>query len=638
MPVAHKKRRLSAGVELLEDGTAHARVWAPRCRTVDVVLEGAGRAAANVRLARESDGFHSGELANVVAGDRYWFRLDDDRNRPDPVSRWQPDGPHGPSAIVDPASFAWTDGAWRGVTQAGQVIYELHVGTFTPEGTWAAAAERLSHLADVGITVIEMMPVADFAGRWGWGYDGVNLYAPTRLYGTPDDLRRFIDRAHALGIGVILDVVYNHLGPDGNYLGDFSDDYVTDRYKNDWGASLNFEGPRAARDFFAENAAYWVDEYHFDGIRLDATQDIHDASPEFLVAELTRRARAAAAPRSLYVVAENEPQDPLLVRAPESGGYGVDALLNDDFHHSALVALTGRREAYYTDYTGAPQELVSATKYGYLYQGQWYSWQEKPRGGSALDLPATRFVHFLENHDQVANSSLGKRIHQITSPGRWRAVTALTLLGPATPLIFQGEEFAASTPFLFFADHGGDLRDAIREGRRQFLQQFPSMQDPNVSGVLPLPDDPETFARCKLAWRERDRHHEALALHRDLLRLRRSDPGIASPGRVDGAVLGTHAFVLRYDVGGPNPRLLLVNLGAGVDLSPLPEPLLAPPTGMTWTVQWSSDAVVYGGAGDAPLHPHPEWRLHAESAVLLTPEPRVRGTVEDSHAGSTKGG
>jgi maltooligosyltrehalose trehalohydrolase len=483
-----------------------------------------------------------------------------------------------------------------------------------------------------------MMPVADFAGRWGWGYDGVNLYAPTRLYGTPDDLRRFIDRAHALGIGVILDVVYNHLGPDGNYLGDFSDDYVTDRYKNDWGASLNFEGPRAARDFFAENAAYWVDEYHFDGIRLDATQDIHDASPEFLVAELTRRARAAAAPRSLYVVAENEPQDPLLVRAPESGGYGVDALLNDDFHHSALVALTGRREAYYTDYTGAPQELVSATKYGYLYQGQWYSWQEKPRGGSALDLPATRFVHFLENHDQVANSSLGKRIHQITSPGRWRAVTALTLLGPATPLIFQGEEFAASTPFLFFADHGGDLRDAIREGRRQFLQQFPSMQDPNVSGVLPLPDDPETFARCKLAWRERDRHHEALALHRDLLRLRRSDPGIASPGRVDGAVLGTHAFVLRYDVGGPNPRLLLVNLGAGVDLSPLPEPLLAPPTGMTWTVQWSSDAVVYGGAGDAPLHPHPEWRLHAESAVLLTPEPRVRGTVEDSHAGSTKGG
>ena len=623
MPVANRKRRLSAGVELFEDGIAHARVWAPRCRTVDVLLDrGGGRDASPVRLARDADGFHSGELTGVAAGDRYWFRLDDDRNRPDPVSRWQPDGPHGPSAIVDPTTFAWTDQAWAGVKRDGQVLYELHVGTFTPEGTWASAADRLLDLADVGITIIEMMPVADFPGRWGWGYDGVNLYAPTHLYGTPDDLRRFVDRAHTAGLGVILDVVYNHLGPDGNYLGDFSLDYVTDHYKNDWGSSLNFEGPRPARDFFVENAAYWIDEYHVDGLRLDATQDIHDASTEFVVAELTRRARAAAGSRGIYVVAENEPQAPVFVRDPSQGGYGVDALLNDDFHHCALVALTGRREAYYTDYTGSPQELVSSVKYGYLYQGQWYSWQNQARGGSALDLPSAAFVHFLENHDQVANSSFGKRAHQLTSPGRWRALTALTLLGPATPLLFQGEEFAASTPFLFFADHGGDLREAIREGRRQFLQQFPSLQDPKAAGVLPLPDDPDTFTSCKLDWRERGLHHEALALHRDLLRLRKSDAVIGAPGRIDGAVLGTNAFVIRYHVGERDGRLLLINLGADLDLTPLPEPLLGPPAGMRWVVRWSSDAVIYGGPGDPPLQSEPTWRLHGESAVLFAPAAR----------------
>jgi len=625
MAVANRKRRLTAGVELLDGGIAHARVWAPRCRTVAALIERAGSRGSNsVRLERDSDGFHSGDLPSVAAGDRYWFRLDDDRNRPDPVSRWQPDGPHHASAIVDPTSFAWTDHSWPGVRRDGQVLYELHIGTFTPEGTWAAAAERLRDLAEIGVTLIEMMPIADFSGRWGWGYDGVNLYAPTHLYGAPDDLRRFIDRAHAVGLGVILDVVYNHLGPDGNYLADYSLDYFTDRYKNDWGPSLNFEGPRPARDFFVENAAYWIDEYHFDGLRLDATQDIHDASPEHVVAELARRARAAAGSRGLYIVAENEPQDPIFVRDASRGGYGVDALLNDDFHHAALVALTGRREAYYTDYTGSPQELVSAVKYGYLYQGQWYSWQNQTRGGSALDLPATAFVHFLENHDQIANSSFGKRTHQLTSPGRWRTLTALTLLGPATPLLFQGEEFAASTPFLFFVDHGGDLRDAIREGRRQFLQQFPSLQDPKVMGVMSLPDDPDTFARCKIDWRERGLHHEALALHRDLLRLRKTDPVIAAraaPARIDGAVLGTHAFVIRYNVGGDDARLLLVNLGADLDLTPVPEPLLGPPAGTRWAVLWSSDAVVYGGPGDAPLQAEPTWRLRAESAVLVAPEP-----------------
>jgi len=622
MTVANCRRRLSAGVEIPESGVAHARVWAPACQTVEVVVERAVGPWLTVPLERAPDGFFSGLLEGVHAGDRYWYQLDSARRRPDPVSRFQPDGPHGPSAIVDPSQFPWTDARWPGAPAEGQVLYELHVGTFTPEGTWAAASARLEDLARLGITVVEMMPVADFAGRWGWGYDGVNLYAPTRLYGSPDDLRRFVDRAHASGLGVILDVVYNHLGPDGNYLAEFSADYFTDRYANDWGRSLNFEGPKPARHFFSENAAYWIEEFHFDGLRLDATQDVHDASAEHVLAEIVRRARRAAGERRLLVVAENEPQQTLLVRDPSDGGYGIDALLNDDYHHTVLVALTGRREAYYTDYTGSPQELISTVKHGHLYQGQWYSWQNKRRGTPGLDLPGTTFVHFLENHDQIANASFGKRVHQVSSPGRYRAMTALTLLGPATPLIFQGQEFASSSPFLYFADHRDDLREGVRQGRRQFLAQFPRTLDPDLRDAVPMPDDPHTFRKCRLDWAERAANAQTLALHRDLLHIRQSDPTIVASARrkVDGAVLAPQAFALRYAGSGTDDRLLLINLGADLDLTPLAEPLLAPPAGSQWVLQWNSEAVSYGGSGRAPLRSHPAWHLPGESALLLRPE------------------
>jgi maltooligosyltrehalose trehalohydrolase len=627
MTVAHQKRRLTCGVELQAEGGAHARVWAPDCRSVELVLlqteRGGGRAERVLPLDREPDGYFSGVIDAAAPGDCYWYQLDGERRRPDPFSRFQPSGPHGPSAIVDPSAFRWTDEGWKGLSAAGQVLYELHVGTFTPDGTWSAAAGRLPHLRDLGVTTIEMMPIAEFAGRWGWGYDGVDLYAPTHLYGEPDDLRRFLDRAHAIGIGVILDVVYNHLGPSGNYLSEYSRDYFTKKYNNDWGESLNFEGPRAARELFVQNAAYWIDEYHFDGLRLDATQDIHDASPEHVVAELTRAARAAAGARRVFIVAENEPQDARLVRDPSHGGYGVDAFLDDDYHHCAVVALTGHREAYYSDYTGAPQEFVSSVKYGFLYQGQYYSWQKKNRGTAALDLPHTAFVRFLENHDQVANSAHGKRLHQLASPGRYRALTALTLLGPATPLLFQGQEFASSVPFLFFADHDDDLRAAIRAGRREFLAQFPSIRDGQVS--LAEPDDPQTYEGCKLDWSEAGTNAAALALHHDLLEIRRQDPVVAAAAtasRIDGAVLTPHSFVLRYDPGARDDRLLLVNLGTDADLTPIREPLLAPPAAARWTVQWSSDDVKYGGTGAASLRTEPAWRLKAESAVLLRPEPR----------------
>jgi maltooligosyltrehalose trehalohydrolase len=626
-----RPRRLSAGIELQDDGTASVRVWAPRCTRVDVVLE--RERADAVALDREADGFFSAVLRNVAAGDRYWFRLDAKALRPDPVSRYQPDGPHGPSVIVDPRAFRWTDAGWPGVVPAGQVFYEMHVGTFTPEGTWSAAAEQLAALAHLGVTIIEMMPVADFPGRFGWGYDGVNLYAPTRLYGTPDDLRAFVNHAHALGLGVILDVVYNHLGPDGNYLTEYSPDYFTDRYKNDWGQAINFEGPRPARDFFIENGGYWIDEFHFDGLRLDATQDIHDSSDEHVIKAIASRARSCSGNRRVYIVAENESQDTVLIRPASEGGYGVDAAWNDDYHHNALVSLTGRREAYYTDYTGTPQEILSSIKYGYLYQGQWYSWQQKRRGTSTRGLSPTSFVHFLENHDQVANSAFGRRVHELTSPGRYRTMTALTLLGPATPLLFQGQEFASSAPFLFFADHGPDLAEAIGTGRREFLEQFPSITDPGVRQALAPPGAIETFRRCTLDFGERERHAEAYALHRDLLRLRRSDPVIArgAEALVDGAVLGPDLFLVRLEVA-DDCRLMIVNLGTSADLGSVAEPLLAAPVGCRWEVSWSSEAVRYGGDGQAPFDGSAESHVPAEALLLLRPvvvEPRTTQAEHD---------
>jgi maltooligosyltrehalose trehalohydrolase len=627
MPVESYTRRLSAGVEV-QAGGVHARVWAPACRSVEMVVEAARSAESRLTpLVPDGDGYFAAHV-DAAAGDRYWFRLDGDRLRPDPASRYQPEGPHGPSLIVDPSRFPWTDEGWTGVAPVGQVLYELHVGTFTPEGTWRAAMEHLPYVAALGVTVIEMMPVADFAGRFGWGYDGVDLYAPTRLYGAPDDLRAFVNRAHGLGVGVVLDVVYNHLGPDGNYLAEFSPDYFTSRYHNDWGQALNFEGPAPARDFFVENAGYWIDEFHFDGLRLDATQDIHDASREHVIASIVRRARQAAGTRSVYVVAENEPQQTRLVRPSSAGGYGVDALWNDDFHHTAVVSLTGRREAYYTDYKGAAQEFISCAKYGYLYQGQWYTWQTQRRGQPGLDLPPHAFVAYLENHDQVANTPFGVRLHQVASAARLRALTALTLLGPATPMLFQGQEFAASSPFLYFADHKPELNESIRKGRREFLSQFPSINDPEVQEALPSPVDETTFQRCKLNPAERERHTGALVLHRDLIHLRRADPVLRGGGgcRFDGAVLAPEAFLLRYLAGADGDRLLIVNLGCDLDLQPVPEPLLAPPAGSRWVTQWSSTSVKYGGQGTPPVRPHSHLHVPGEAAVLLRSEP---GPIDD---------
>jgi len=610
------QRRLPVGAEPGSAGV-HFRVWAPSRKAVTVVID--GRA---YRLEQENDGYFSSTIESAGPGTQYQFRLDDGaRLVPDPASRFQPQGPHGPSQVVNASDYEWKDGTWPGVRMEGQVIYEMHIGTFTREGTWKSALQLLPQLADTGITLLELMPVADFPGSFGWGYDGVDLFAPTRLYGTPDDFRAFVDRAHNLGLGVILDVVYNHLGPDGNYLKEFSPAYFTDRYVNEWGEAINFDGEDSepVREFFTANASYWIDEFHLDGLRLDATQQMFDSSSEHILAAIGREARRAAGRRSIVLIAENEPQDARLVRPFEAGGYGLDALWNDDFHHTARVALSGHNEAYYSDYRGSPQEFISATRWGFLYQGQYYMWQRQRRGTPALDVAAPCFVSYLQNHDQVANSAHGMRPHMMSSPGRYRALTALLLLGPATPMLFQGQEYGASTPFLYFSDHNEELAALVTKGRGEFLAQFPSIGRSHTEFLMGEPNDRSTFERCKLDQGERARNIHWVALHEDLLKLRRDDPVFRAQraDRLHGAVLGPEAFVLRWFGAADGDRLLLIILGLDLHLRPAPEPLLAPPPGAVWELLWCSDDARYGGAGYPPMRKAGTWNIPGHTAVVM---------------------
>ena len=403
------QRRYPIGAEVIGKDQTHFRVWAPKAREVDVVLEdGAGSKPLIFPLTPEPSGYLSGAV-NVGAGSRYRFRVNGGKNfYPDPASRFQPEGPHGPSCVIDPRQFPWRDTNWSGVKLEGQVIYEMHIGTFTKQGTWRAATEQLAELARIGITVIEMMPVAEFPGKFGWGYDGVDLFAPSHLYGTPDDLRTFVDRAHPLGLAVILDVVYNHFGPDGNYLGVFSDDYLVREKENEWGNAINFDGPNSGpvREFFITNGRYWIEEFHFDGFRFDATHAIRDQSTEYIIGAVGRAARDAARSRSILLIAENDLQEAKMTRPISEGGDDLDGIWNDDFHHSTVVALTGRNEAYYGDYRGTPQEFISAAKHGFLYQGQARSWRNALRGTPTRGIPPEVFVCFIENHDQIANFTI----------------------------------------------------------------------------------------------------------------------------------------------------------------------------------------------------------------------------------------
>jgi maltooligosyltrehalose trehalohydrolase len=614
------ERRLPIGAECLPAGGAGFRVWAPEARRVALILrKSSGGDEIVAPLRNEGNGYFSRHEPHAGAGDRYWFALDEGRRLPDPASRFQPEGPTGPSLLIDPHTYEWHDRSWPGVRLAGQVIYELHIGTFTREGTWRAAAERLAHLRDTGITLLEIMPVHDFCGRYGWGYDSVNFFAPMRCYGMPDDFRAFVDHAHTLGLGVVLDVVYNHVGPHGDYFKSYSQHYFSQSNTTEWGQSFNFDGPqaKAVREFFSANAGYWVDEFHLDGLRFDATQNIYDESPTHILCEISAHARRVAT-RSIVLIAENEPQDSRRMRGHEAEAWGIDAMWNDDFHHAAVVALTGHNEAYYSDYRGRPQEFVAAAKYGFLYQGQYYGWQSQRRGHPTQGLPPAAFINFLENHDQIANLGRGQRLRELCHPGAYRAMTALLLLGPQTPLLFQGQEYGATTRFTFFADHEEPLASAVKKGRFEFLAQFPSMASVETQARLPDPGDPAVFEACRLDPAERERHRALYDLHRDLLRLRREDPVFRAQAAdgLDGAVLSDEVFALRY-AGADGGRLLLLNLGRDLHLSPVPEPLLAPPTDRVWELLWSSEHPRYDGLGGQALESAAGWFIPGHAAFVF---------------------
>lgn len=608
------KKRLPVGAESQDAGGVHFRLWAPAADRVTVEVEG----GPSRELSQEPGGYFSGLVEEAGAGTRYRFRLDGQDNAlPDPVSRFQPDGPHGASQVIDPASFTWSDAGWRGIAREHLVIYELHIGTFTAKGTWEAASRHLPALAALGITAVEMMPIADFPGEFGWGYDGVDQFAPTRLYGSPDDLRRFVDRAHGLGLAVLLDVVYNHFGPDGNYLRAYAPAYFSQKHATEWGEAFNFDGPDSGpvREFFVANAGYWIEEYHFDGLRLDATHRIYDDSEDHILAAIGRRVREAAAGRATHIAAENDAQVARLARPPEVGGYGLDGLWNDDFHHAARVALTGRREFYYRDFTGGAGEFAAIAKYGYLFQGQ----DSSGRGTASFDLPAAAFVNYLENHDQIAHSGAGLRGHLLSSPGCWRAMTAYLLLSPGVPLLFQGQEFSASAPFLYFAHHEGELGRLVREGRTEYLAGFPSLASSEMRERLDDPTDAQTFRRCVLDDGERQRNTAALALHRDLIALRRK-VFAAGPRRIDAATLGDSAWVLRYfGADGGDPLLLIVNLGVDQRHETIAEPLLAPVDERPWRLKWSSEHPAYGGTGIPEPVADGIWRIPGHAAIVLAP-------------------
>jgi maltooligosyltrehalose trehalohydrolase len=570
---------------------------------------------------KDEAGYFSGLVPIATAGMLYRYRLDNGDAYPDPCSRYQPQGPHGPSLIVDPSTYAWRYPDWQGVRMQGQVIYELHVGTFTPEGTLDATIGQLDELKDCGVTVIELMPLAEFPGRWNWGYDGVDLFAPAHVYGDPDALKRFVDAAHERGLGVILDVVYNHFGPDGNYLPAFSDLYLTDRHPNEWGQAINFDGQGSGpvREFFIQNACYWITEFKLDGLRLDAVHAIYDDSPVHVLAELSRQARVAAGARSIVLIAECESQLITTIQSIEDGGWGLDGVWSDDFHHISRVALTGRGQAYYSDYRGTAQELLSVIKRGFVYQGQRYQWQKKPRGTVVKNEPASGFVFYLQNHDQVANHLHGDRIHALASHARYRAIAALLLLAPETPMLFMGQEFGASNPFLFFADHHSDLAAKVYEGRKKFLAEFPEYATPEAQAAVPDPADEATFQRSCLDLSERRRNAPIYRLHKDLLRLRRDDAILTRQDRrsLDGATLSPQALVLRYMGPADDDRLLVVNLGPDLNFMPAPEPLLAPVRDGSWTLQWSSEHPLYGGPGIVNPLSEQGWRIPSATATVF---------------------
>lgn len=523
---------LTRGATLRRGGGTRFEVWAPRRQTVDVVVKSAG-AESTFRLQPAGGGTFAGEVAQAGPGTDYMYRLDGRTDRPDPVSRHQPHGVHGPSRVVDPMAFDWTDDGWRGVDRSDLIVYELHVGTFAPAGTFDGVSDRLGYLRDMGVTAIELMPVAQFPGTRNWGYDGVHPFAPQNSYGGPAGLKRLVDAAHAAGLAVILDVVYNHLGPEGNYLADFGP-YFTDHYHTPWGDAVNFDGPDSddVRRYFADNACYWVSEFHVDGLRLDAVHAIYDFSARHILGELAAGVHevAAALDRTVHVIAESDLNDPRLVRPPCRGGYAMDAQWSDDFHHAIHAKLTGEGGGYYRDF-GSAGDIAKAFADRFVLDGRYSAYRGRRHGAPAGDVPADRFIVCIQNHDQVGNRAAGERLGRLTSFEARKLAAALCLLSPFIPLLFMGEEWGAEEPFLYFVSHGdADLNRRVGEGRRREFAAF------GWEDRVPDPGSAESFNRSRLNWdAARSPEQETLRqLYGDLLRIRRAEPAL-KPGKIGRA-------------------------------------------------------------------------------------------------------
>lgn len=557
---------LPIGAQVTRQGVRF-RVWSPEAAQVAVALfdNGSVTAAHDLQPDPEEAGYWLAEVRGIGAGARYALSIDGGEPRPDPASRWQPDGVHAPSAVVDPASYNWQERGWRGVNLDDLIIYEIHVGTATAAGTFEALIEKLPYFRDLGVTALEIMPIHAFPGCRNWGYDGVNLYAPADCYGGPEGFKRLVDAAHGHGLAIILDVVYNHFGPDGNYLRVFSPRYFTDRHCTPWGDALNLdgEGSEAVRSFLINNALYWAHEYRVDGLRLDATHELIDDSPQHLLQQMTG-AVCATLPieRQFVLTAEDERNDPRLARSITRAGYGLDAIWADDFHHQVRIALTSEQHGYYANYTGTIPDLAKTIADGWFYQGQQTVKGQRQRGTSPRELNPPQFVYCIQNHDQIGNRPAGDRLNHTVDSAAYRAVSALLLLVPQTPLLFQGQEWAASSPFQFFTDHNPELGRLVTEGRRKEFAYF--LTETGIE--VPDPQAHTTFERSKLRWEELDQpeHAPVLALYRELLRLRRSHPALLRRDREALSVtpISDRAFVMRRQGAASQQTLLaIVNLG-----------------------------------------------------------------------------
>lgn len=630
----------SHGARVLIDGSGTMfRVFAPKRDAIELVLYEPGdppqgakppsfglKEARRVRMSKGKDGFHVATMHGTKAGARYAYVVDGEGPFPDVASRHQPCGPHGPSEVVNLASLRWTDEAWRGRPLEDLVVYEVHVGTATKAGTFRALIDKLDAIAALGVTAIEIMPIGEFPGARNWGYDGTFLFAPAHVYGRPEDLAALVDAAHARNLAVLLDVVYNHLGPDGNYLRTYFPGYFTDRHETPWGDALDYDGEEsgALRTLVLENAEQWIRDYHFDGLRLDATHAIVDESERHILSALADCARACASEREVILIAEDERNEAKLVREANKGGIGLDAVWADDFHHEMRRMLTGDDEGYFGDFRGTTFELLKILQKGWLYEGQPSKLHGgRPRGTPVFDIPPPRFVHCLQNHDQIGNRALGGRLHHVVDPRVFRAATTLLLAMPYTPMLFMGEEFVASSPFQYFTDHEPNLGKLVTEGRRNEFAAFREFTDPAKREKIPDPQSEQTFLRSKLDWSEAEKSpgKEAVALHRALLSLRRKEPAMKNWRRGEMDVVQADDAVITVRRRAPRPEdpplLYVVSFGGGGEVRFDESDATSSRSGHAWKMVLDTEERRFGGDGNnATLEPR-RLVLRGAGAVVL---------------------